>query len=119
MPEPPFGHLDCETWETAYTLMALNVGYSPLPESDLPRIAQEVYPLIEAGADACEITPTALGDYIYVGAQQMEREGKPSANPDHAIAYLIGVVGTDEFGELVETLGGCAEAIVMAGMLAE
>ena len=118
VPEPPDRHLDCETWETAYTLMALDLGYSP-PEAQWTRIATEIYPLIVAGARACNITPTELGDYIYVGAQQMEREGKPSAAPDQAIAYLIGVVGTDEFREFVESAGGCGEAIVLVGSMTE
>ena len=118
VPEPPERHLNCATWEIAYTLMALNLGHFP-PESQLPAIATEIYPLIVAGASACEITPTELGDYIYVGARQMEREGKPSAAPDQAIAYLIGVVGTDEFRGFVESAGGCAEAIVLVGAMTE
>lgn len=118
VPEPPYKHLDCDTWEVAYTLLALDLGHNP-HESLLNRIANEIYPAIENGAKACGISAIELGDYIYVGAQQMKREGKPSANPDHPVAYMIGVVATEEFAEAVQLAGGCAEAIVLAGTLAE
>lgn len=63
VPEPPYKHLDCDTWEVAYTLLALDLGHNP-HESLLNRIANEIYPAIENGAKACGISAIELGDYI-------------------------------------------------------
>jgi len=110
VPEPPVRNLDCETWKVTYQLVAIDLGVFP-PESALPRMAREIYPNIESGAKTCGVSPTTLGDYLTSVGKSMEEEGKPSASPNMAISYLIGAVGAEEFKEMVELAGGCAEAI--------
>lgn len=49
----------------------------------------------------------------------MEEEDKPSASPNMAISYLIGTVGAEDFKEMVELAGGCAEAIAFIATITE
>ena len=116
--EPPLANLDCEAWGVTYTLVSLELGSFPT-ESQLVTMANEIYPNIVSGSKACGVSPTQLSDYIYTASLQMENEGKPSAQPDFAISYLIGAVGSEDFADMVEMSGGCAEAIVFIAVLAE
>ena len=118
VPEPPVRGLDCEIWKVTYQLVAIDLGVYP-PESALPRMAREIYPNIESGAKACGVSPTTLGDYLTSVGQSMEEEDKPSASPNMAISYLIGTVGAEEFKEMVELAGGCAEAIAFIATITE
>ena len=118
VPEPPVRGLDCEIWKVTYQLVAIDLGVYP-PESALPRMAREIYPNIESGAKACGVSPTTLGDYLTSVGQSMEEEDKPSASPNMAISYLIGTVGAEDFKEMVELAGGCAEAIAFIATITE
>lgn len=118
VPEPPVPNLDCEIWKVTYQLVAIDLGVPPL-ESALPALARELYPKIESGAKACGVSPATLGDYLASTGKSLEEEGKPSASPNMAISYLIGTVGVEEFKEVVEMLGGCAEAIAFIATITE
>lgn len=118
VPEPPVRGLDCEVWKVTYQLVAIDLEGFP-PESALPRIAREIYPNIESGAKNCGVSPATLGDYLTVAGKSLEEEGKPSDSPGLAISYLIGVVGAEEFKEMVELSGGCIEAIAFIATITE
>ncbi len=112
VPEPPYSHLECEAWAASFKLIALELGTFP-PTSQLEGIAKEIYPNIVSGANACGVSPTQLSDYIYTVSEQLKRDGKPSSQPDFPIAYLIGIVGADEFGEMVIEVGSCEEVLIL------
>ena len=118
VPEPPYSHLECEAWAASFQLIALELGTYPTA-SQLEEIAKDIYPNIVSGANACGVSPTQLSDYIYTVSEQMKRDGKPSSQPDFPIAYLIGAVGADEFGDLVVAAGGCAEILVLVAAATE
>ena len=122
VPEPPVTNLDCETWETSYILWSLELG-RPAPASQLFRIATEVYPVIEASAQACSVPPMQFGLYIMASAEQLKLEGKPSSSPNTPIAYLIGyfdtLTVTGVLKETVRRTGGCVEAFALLAAMIE
>ncbi len=122
VPEPPFSNLDCETWETSYILWSLELG-GPAPASQLPRIATEVYPALEASAQSCGVSTMQFGLYIHAAADQLKQEGKPSSSPNTPIAYLIGyfetLTITGVLKETVQRTGGCVEAFSLLTAMIE
>lgn len=110
VPEPPSNHLDCETWEVAYMLIAAEAG-TPPRGFKLTRIDRELYPAIECAAQVCRVSPTLVVEFIFGDSEQLEQEGKPSALPDVPISYLVGAVSLPVFEESVQMTGGCTEAI--------
>jgi len=122
VPEPPFRNLDCETWETSYILWSLELGV-PAPASQLSRIATEIYPALEASAQACGVSPMQFGLYIHAAAEQLKEEGKPSSSPNTPIAYLIGYFETftvtGVLKETVQRTGGCVETLALLTAMIE
>ena len=47
-----------------------------------------MYPVIESAAQVCRVSPTLVGEFIFVASEQLKKEGKPSAIPDVPM-YLI------------------------------
>lgn len=125
VPEPPFSNLDCETWEASYILWFLESGVPGLPEpaSQLHWIATEVYPVLEASAQACGVSSGQFALYIHAAAEQLKEEGKPSSAPDTPIAYLIGYFDVwNATGLLAETVlltGDCVEALALLIVMIE
>ena len=118
VPEPPRPGMDCETWAVSYQLTTLELGQRP-PDSMLGNIADLFYPVIASGALACGVSPTQLGNYIYTGSKQLKEADKPSSSPKTPISYLVGAVGAEDFADIVDAVGGCAESIVLLVLTAE
>ena len=114
-PPPPAQRLNCEAWGVTYQLVSLAAGTSI--DGMLPRVLREFYPLVVKAARNCRVSYTTLGDLVYVGAQQMERLGKPSQG--NAIGYLLGALSDRAFVDIVDEAEGCSEAIVLVIWAAE
>ena len=115
-PPPPAQRIDCEAWGVTYQLVSLAAAGASI-DGMLPRVLREFYPLVVRAARNCGVSATNLGDLVYVGAQQMERMGKPSQG--NAIGYLLGGMADSAFVDVMKEAGGCSEAVVLVIWAAE
>ena len=119
IPDPPYNYLDCETWKAAFILAEIEFGrISRLSLSQLREVADLVYPMVATGARYCGVSASRLADYVAVTAQQLIKEGKPSASPNNAITYVLMYVSSKVFEETVE-IAGCETTLASFIILSE
>ena len=116
IPDPPYSYLDCETWKAAFILAEIEFGR--VSRSQLREVADSVYPMVATGARYCGVSASRLADYVAVTAQQLMKQGKPSASPDNAITYVLMYVSSSVFEETVE-IAGCEQTLGTFVILSE